>query len=119
MNEKMLLKVSLAVAFLGLVSLAAISAFTQLEPANTYDISRQHAGRDVRIRGTVTGIHASGNALLLQVSQLKAIDVVLFEKANFSVGDEADITGSVRMFNGRPQIIGERYRFEKRKLCLS
>ncbi|MBI3050930.1 hypothetical protein HYY74_00550 [Candidatus Woesearchaeota archaeon] len=117
MNEKMLLKVSLAVAVLGLVSLAAISALTELEPVNTYDIGRQHSGRDVRIRGTVTGFDASDNYLRLQVSQPKPIDVVLFDKANFSVGDEVDITGSVRVFNGKPQIIGERYKVEKKKEC--
>lgn len=111
MQESELLRIALIVAASGLIALFIISATTELEVTNTYDVGRTGINRDVRIIGQIISVKELDKILLLEVSQQKQVTVVVFKDGkgrNFSAGEEVDITGQVRDYKGKMEVVAEK-----------
>lgn len=111
MQESALLRLAIVVALIGLVALFVISATTELEVTNTYDIGRSNINRYVRITGQIISVKEFDKTLLLEVSQQKPVTVVMFKDGqdrSFATGDEVDITGQVKEYKGKMEIVAEK-----------
>lgn len=111
MQESALLRMAIIVAVIGLIALFAISATTELDITNTYDIDRGLVNKDVRVIGKIISVKELDKTLLLEVSQQKPVTVVVFKDGksrNFSAGDEVDISGQVKDYRGRLEIVAEK-----------
>ncbi len=115
MQEPTLLRLAIVVAVIGLVALFVISATTELEVTNTYDIGRSDVNKDVRITGQIISVKEFDKMLLLEVSQQKPVTVVMFKDGqgrSFATGDEVDITGQVKGYKGKLEIIAEKVKMK-------
>lgn len=102
---------AIIVAVIGLIALFAISATTELDVTNTYDIDRGLINKDVRVIGQIISVKELDKTLLLEVSQQKPVTVVVFKDGkgrSFATGDEVDITGQVRDYKGNVEIVAEK-----------
>lgn len=111
MQESALLRLAIVVAVIGLIALFVISATTELEVTNTYDIGRSDVNKDVRVIGTISSVKEFDKTLLLEVSQQKPVTVVMFKDGrgrSFAAGDEVDITGQVKEYKGKMEIVAEK-----------
>ena len=117
MQESNLLKLAIIVAVLGLIVLAVISSTSELDATNTYDIGRSQLNKDVRIVGEVSSVKELDKMFFVEVSQQKPVTVIVFkdgkEKA-FAVGNEVDITGQLREYKGKMEIIAEKVKAKEK-----
>ncbi|MBI4438392.1 OB-fold nucleic acid binding domain-containing protein [Candidatus Woesearchaeota archaeon] len=118
MNETSLLRTALVTGIIGLVALYIISRHSTIPETHTYEITNSHAGKDVRIRGTLQSIRETDKLLILQVSEEKQVTVIQFKgksKQNLSAGDKILVTGTAETYKGNPQIIAEEIKQESQQ----
>jgi len=112
MNEKMLLKISLAAAIFGLIFLFFYSEAVDLEQLKHVDDSI--SGQSVKIRGTITKLSAQEKVLFLDIltDQQETITAVLFtsEEVFIKVGDYVEIVGEIEEYNGEKEILSNSVR---------
>lgn len=108
MKENVLLKLAVACAVLGLVSLFFISESIDVNEISLKEVNEKDEGSDVKIKGIVSRISEGNKTIYLEVSQLQNIGVVLFkdDKVDLHEGDYVEIAGSVEDYKGRKEIIG-------------
>ena len=60
-----------------------------------------------RIKGTITNIKELNKTLILDISQQNSIKAVFFKKKDSELkeGDSVDISGKIRIYNSKPEII--------------
>jgi DNA/RNA endonuclease YhcR with UshA esterase domain len=109
MDEKILLKTAIIVSIVGLVTLFFVSSRIEIEEKIIENIDATDIDRDIKIKGVVSDVVDREKVLILQVSQPKAITVVVFKDGNISLkeGDIVRITGSVDEYEGKPEIIAD------------
>lgn len=114
MNEKTLLKVALITSLAGLLSLYIISSNIEIKESNIEKITLENKDEFVKLRGIVSNARDSEKVAILEISQPKKINVVLFKNKNNSIsineGNEVEIFGKVDEYNGKMEIIAEKVR---------
>jgi DNA/RNA endonuclease YhcR with UshA esterase domain len=110
MEEATLLKISLSASLVGLAVLLILTS--RLQPGDTTiaNLSAIEEGKAVRIEGVVQSMRDSGKVLSLQIAQPQTVEVVVFKENNISIqkGDFVDISGELRDYQGRKEILASR-----------
>ena len=105
-----IVKISLSVSFAGLFALFAVLLFAQPQEAAISEIHELQS-RDVRIRGSVEAVREFGGLAILEVAEIKSVDVVVFDKMQLpQKGQNVTITGEVRDYEGKTQIVADSIR---------
>ncbi len=105
-----MLRLALAMSFLGLAALFAVYSVYEMEFTKTYEVDRNKANKDVRIKGTVSAVIEKDKLFLVEVSESKPIIVVVFKggSSNFTVGSSLEVVGQAREFNGKMEVVAEK-----------
>ncbi|MAG16185.1 hypothetical protein CMO88_03940 [Candidatus Woesearchaeota archaeon] len=113
MNETSLVKLSLSLSFFGLFLLFVISLFVEAEEVKISELSNVEKN-DVKISGQIIAIKKFDNLAIVEIAELKSVDVIVFDKKmlDFKVGNNIIVTGEVKDYKGKKEIIAERIRKE-------
>lgn len=111
MNETQLLRFSLAVAFLGMVSLFFLTKIIAAPTVKIDDITDEFLGKQVSITGMIQEIKLVKNMTILTVGQeesVKTLSVVAFESLSFlQKNDVILVSGEVKEYHGTLEIVAE------------
>jgi len=71
--------------------------------------------KDVKIRGQVISIKNFDSVTIVEIAEIKSVNVVVFDKRmiEFEVDDMITVTGELRDYKGKPEIIAEKIRIGK------
>ena len=112
MNETQLLRFSLAVAFLGMISLFFLTKTIAAPTVIIDEITDEFLGKQVSITGTILEVKIIKNMTLLRVGQeesVKSISVVAFEPLSFlQQNDAVVVSGTVKEYHGTLEIVVEK-----------
>lgn len=110
MDASAVTKVSVALAVIGLFALLVAGLFIKPEDVAISDIVKT-GSEDVVIKGHVTGLRDYGNFLVAEVSEVKSVDVVLFNKRMaVVVGSNVTVAGQLRNYHGKKELVAESVR---------
>ena len=107
MNEKTLLKVSIASIIIGLLFLLLYAGEVDLKAiSNIEEIPEEQM---VKIKGTVTSLRTSDKTIFLEVEgeTVQKNQVIVFSDQDIYLkeGDYVEISGMVEEYNGKKEII--------------
>ncbi|MBT4935261.1 hypothetical protein HOL21_04790 [Candidatus Woesearchaeota archaeon] len=110
LQEKMLIKVALAITLLGLTFLFFYADEFTIEIADRIDTIP--AEEKVRIAGEVTRVSTHENVIFLEVEgkRTETMDIIVFNDEDLYVkkGHYVDIVGVVEDYKGKKEVIAER-----------
>ena len=109
MKESFLIKLALGTSLAGLLILFFISGNLDVEEKPLGKISVENLEDYVKIRGQVSGITHTENAVFLKVTQPQEMDIVVFKDTplNLSKGAHVEIIGKVDEYGNKPEILAE------------
>jgi DNA/RNA endonuclease YhcR with UshA esterase domain len=107
MNEKQLLKICIAVAVIGIGGLLILSK-TAAE-TNIQDITEEDIDKKLVISGVVDNLQVRETMTLFTIENMP---VVFFEARDVQEGDSVKITGTVKEYKGKLEIVGERIEYK-------
>ncbi|MBI4148880.1 OB-fold nucleic acid binding domain-containing protein [Candidatus Woesearchaeota archaeon] len=112
MNERVLLRVSLAAGTIGILVLFYLSEHITIGERTIDKLSAADLEADIKIKGVVQAIEDHEKVAFLTVAQLKDIQVVLFKEGNLSLrnGQLVEVIGTVDEYEGKLQLIGNEVR---------
>lgn len=120
MNETQLLRFSLTVAFLGMVTLFFLTKTIAAPTVKIDDITDEFLGKRVSITGTVQEVKILKNMTLLTIGQeesTKTMPVVAFESLSFlQENDKILVSGQVKEYHGALEIVAEKVEVLERKV---
>jgi len=108
MEEKTLVKLSLICGFFGLFLLFIAFIFVEAEEVGISGIEAIEE-KDVKIRGEVISIKDFDSLTVVEIAEIKSVNVVVFDKRliEFEVGDKITVSGELRDYKGEKEIIAE------------
>ena len=109
MNESFLRKISVIVGITGILILFAVSSFIELERIEIRNLP-DTADTDVHILGTIIEVKKFGVVTVIKVAEESSVDTVSFSKVDVKVGDTVSITGQIRYYKNKPEIIIDKIR---------
>ncbi len=106
MEDKVLLRIALVAAIVGLLGLWFWQHNIKLEEVNIPKLG-DYLGKDVKIIGTVKSAKDYGKLVELRVEHPATTSVILFKDKDFSIpyGAEVEIKGEVQQYNGKLEIV--------------
>lgn len=93
--EEKLLRLSFAIAILGILSLFFISQhldYEQVDIDRIYDIEEEDK---IKFIGTVDDLYSHENITFMTISQISRVDVIAFDNVSINVGDKIEMIGTV------------------------
>lgn len=102
MKEKTLLKLSITSSLLGVLFLAILSHYLQAEDK---PYSEFQDSDDVKFSGKVMKVVQRGNVTIATVSKNEYVDIVVFDKADIKKDSYVRISGQVKEYNGKMEVI--------------
>lgn len=113
MQEKTLLKISLAGSLIGLIVLFLLASNITVDDKNIDKITMGDIDQSVQIKGIVTKVTNREKVMFLEISEKAKINALLFKKGNITIekGDLIEIKGKVDEYQGKPQLIINEIRF--------
>ena len=114
MKESTLVKLSLLCSISGLLLLFIFSLFIDVQETNIVNL-QDTTDKDVRIRGKIIGIKVFDNLALIEIAEIRSANVVVFDKRmlKYGIGDNISVSGELRDYKGKKEIIAERIRVIK------
>ena len=114
MKDSTLFRISLIVVLFGIIMLYFLSRSLPLPEKVISDITGEHTGTTVRIRGTVLSVREGGTQVTLSVGQETPVSVVVFKKNSeeigFVPGESVSVMGQVAEYQGHLQIVADEIR---------
>jgi len=109
MNDFGIVKLSLIGSFFGLFLLFVAFLFIEPKETSISEIDNIEES-DVRIRGKVIDIKNFDGISVIEIAEIKSVNVVVFDKRmlKFSVGDNVTVTGQRKEYKGKTEIIVEK-----------
>ncbi len=107
LSERLLLRVGLGCAVLGIVALYVVLLFAELPVQDLSVVAVGHQDETVRVVATVTGVRHAGNGTvtLLTLSEPVTRTAVVFDAVNLSEGEKVDVEGTVQLYEGSPELV--------------
>ena len=110
MQEKSLLRVSLAISFAGLLAMAWLAANPDFDAAPTGSLSPEDVGRGVKVCGNVEGKFTSrnGHTFFTLTDGTGSVKVVVFNSTRAVVGGgSVCVTGRVDLYEGDLEVVAK------------
>jgi hypothetical protein len=105
MKERTLLKVALTCTIAGIITLLVLSEIIEIDFHTINEIKQMQDG-EIRTSGTIEKIMQKGNVTIITLARKETIDVVIFDKVDFSKDEKVEVIGDVEEYNGKKEIIG-------------
>lgn len=102
MKDSTLLRISLATALIGIISLYIISNNLELEESNL--VADQEY---IKLRGLVEDIRVFDEVTSFTLSYSDDVKVVVFKELDLIEGSSVEVVGSVEEYRGEKEIIAE------------
>ncbi len=111
MNETYLLRICLGVAVVGILSLFFLAETLEAKEVGISEITPEYVGQTVSVFGTVSTIAVRDGMTFMTLEDSEELFPVVFfqELSDLYSEDEILVSGKVQEYNGRLQIVGERY----------
>jgi len=112
-KEKILLKIALIAAVVGIVILYLISGQISIDEETIEKINKDNIGEDVKLLGKVENVVETDSVFFIDLVQPSSISVLVFKNnKNLSLldGREVEIIGSIDEYNGEIEVIADRIR---------
>ncbi len=103
MNEKQLLKICITVAVLGIGVLFFLSKTAA--QTNIQEITEDDIDKKLIVSGIVENLKITETMTIFTIQDMP---IVFFEKLDIQEGNTVTITGTVKKYKGKLEIIGER-----------
>jgi len=106
MDDRTLVKISLAWSLIGVFVLIFIASYAEPEQIEIKNLEN-YVGKTVLIRGEVVGMSARESASFMGISDDSGnTTAVAFEKiTNISIGNIVAVKGKVQLYKGEPELI--------------
>ncbi|MFA6888749.1 MAG: hypothetical protein WC254_04610 [Candidatus Woesearchaeota archaeon] len=102
MNEKQLLKICIVIAIIGIGVLFFLSKIAA--ETNIQDITEDDIDKKLVISGMIENIKTTETMTLFTIQDMP---IVFFEKLDFPEGNTVTIKGTVKLYKGKLEIVGE------------
>ncbi len=112
-NDKTIARVSLCCSVFGLLLLLIVSSFIEAGEATISGLDDAEE-RDVTVKGQVVSVRDFDDLAVVEVAEVKSVDVVVFDKRmlDLKAGDNVSVTGELRDYKGKKEIVAEKIRRE-------
>ena len=119
MNEKTLVKVSLACSIIGIIALFFLSESIEISDSTIGQIDIGMIGNDVSVEGVVNRVTNAEKVIIMDIADTNndenKLTIVAFKKnsddnINLKNNDKVKITGKIEEYNGKPEIIASEIR---------
>lgn len=109
MNDKFLIKVSFVCSLLGLLLLFIVTSFIEADEIKISEIDNNE-DKDVVVRGKVISIKNFDNLAIVEIAEIKSVNVVVFDKKliNFKSGENVVVSGEVKDYKGKLEIVADK-----------
>lgn len=110
MNEKMLLKISIIGALVGIFVLYLISDNIKINESSIGKIGSGEVGKDVKVNGIVKDVFNGEKVSIITITQPEEMKIVFYDNVSLKEGDYVEVIGEVEEYNGKMEIMGNRVR---------
>ncbi len=109
MNQKRLLKISIAGSLFGLLALLIISELSSIDKKS---LDQSIDGDYTKLTGIVSKVNVLDKVIFVELIQAKPETVVIFTDGNLNLseGDRIFVTGRADTFKGKKQLIADEVR---------
>jgi DNA/RNA endonuclease YhcR with UshA esterase domain len=118
-KESFLIKICLLGSVAGILSIYFLSFMIVPEEIGAGEITENHAGRKVKLSGTVEGfrLHSNGHVFFEVTDDTGSVDVVIWEEkveqlmlsgtdvTRITEGISIELTGTVELYRGSVQVV--------------
>ena len=111
MENSKLIKISLIMSIIGILSLLLIVEFFPPELIKIKDITEEHLEKSIRTQGTITQIKATPGLVRLKLKDSnKLITVILFteEEQNIELNSKVEILGKIESYQYELEILADK-----------
>lgn len=108
MEDKTLLNIALVATFAGIILLLILSYYDKIPEKSFNEITSSDAGSQVKVNGVVKQVYTHNSSITLRLEQKCLMDVTIFEKGNYSVGENLTVEGSAQEYNGKMEILADK-----------
>lgn len=108
MEDKFLLKWSLAIVLAGILTLYWLSTTLTIEPG----FEGKGDGDRIRLRGVVRGVSGNDKVTFIEVEHECVTTTILFDKIEIEEGSSVDVLGNLQYSNGKREVIIEELGFD-------
>lgn len=108
MDERQLIGISLILGILGIIALYLISENTELWETPINKISGDKSGDIVKITGIVKNIVTKDKVSLITIEQPCTFPIVSFDRILVKEGDSIEVTGTIKEYNGKTEVVAEK-----------
>ena len=108
MEEKTILKLSLAIAMTGIILLLFISETVEIKSYKIEDLTKKDAGKDVEVAGIITRVTETPGLFIFNIQdETGEITAILFKdgKTNITANIHVEIQGEAQEYKGDIEII--------------
>lgn len=114
MNEKLVVKLSLGCGAFGLLLLFFVSGFIEAEKVGISELESAE-NEDVLVEGAVISVKSFDGLAVVEVAEIKSVGVVVFDRdmLKFEVGDKVAVSGELRDYKGKKEIVAEKIRVNR------
>lgn len=107
MRDSTLLKISLIVAILGVITLYFLSQNVTLKPTSVDKLDRTN---EVLLKGVISRISVTDQVMILELIQPEKVSVVIFKKdllIDLEKGDVIEVKGRTEQFEGEQEVLAD------------
>lgn len=112
MDDKMLLRVALVTAVVGLFVFLLIVEKVEVGERSIAKIDELPEGKEIKVVGVVQRVSQQETVAFIELAEekIETITVVLFKDKNVSIneGDFIEVVGSLEEYRGKKEIIGNK-----------
>ena len=108
MEEKTLLKISVILTIIGIISLFIFTNTLNLENINIEQLEHR-IDKDITIKGEVVSYRDYGKTAVIKLSQPATVDIFLFKRENLTIenGEFITVKGEVKEYAKGYQIVAD------------
>ncbi len=112
MDERVLLRISLAASVIGIFLLVVMLNFFTVADRGIGELQKEREGSSVRVKGFVESVADHEGFAVIEIAELKTVSAIMFTSENVSLekGEGLEVTGKIRNYRGRNELVIERVR---------
>ena len=103
MDNTKLLKISIIIAFSGIITLFLISKFIEIDKIELNVIDKTMIGKTVKVEGKVKSIQNLEKITILKLEN-STVEMILFSKIEVNSGEDVSMIGKVDTYEDKLQI---------------
>ncbi len=107
-NMSLIKKISLSISLIGIITLLILANILEPKLKNINEITNKDLNKKIKLQGKISEIKNYDHLQILTLTKNSFfIDVILYEKSNFSKEEEVLVIGRVNKYKKNLQIIAD------------